>query len=256
MLKSLQNIEEEFLMVNQLPPDHLQQFVGGNFEQVGKEFLTLFQQFGGLKQNDSVLDVGSGVGRMAVPLTTFLSTEGLYRGFDISKEGIDWSIANISSEYPHFQFEHINIYNHLYNPNGSLTSTGFHFPYEADTFNFVFLTSIFTHLMEDEMTHYLHEINRVMKKDGTCLLTMFIVNDEATDLIKAGKSSLQFPHKVGEASIENLALPNAAVGYSLNTVEAMMNKTNFVRSELKFGSWCGRTQFTTYQDLLVLKKKR
>ncbi|PFK01104.1 SAM-dependent methyltransferase, partial [Bacillus cereus] len=51
-----------------LPPPELDQYVGGDFEKVGKEFLNHFIQIGALKSNEKVLDVGCGVGRMAVPL--------------------------------------------------------------------------------------------------------------------------------------------------------------------------------------------
>ncbi|WP_099305085.1 class I SAM-dependent methyltransferase [Bacillus sp. Marseille-P3800] len=243
-------------MSSQLPPEHLQQFVGGNFESVGKEFLQLFQQYGHLKPNDHVLDVGSGVGRMALPLSTYLSDKGSYKGFDISKEGVEWAKNNIAATHTNFQFDHVDIYNHLYNPNGTLTSTSFTFPYPDQSFDFIFLTSIFTHLMEEEIAHYLSEIDRVLKEDGTCLFTMFIVNKEAKDCIQAGKSTIQFPFRVGEAFIENETYPNAAVGYDYPQMEGLINETNLQIKEVKLGNWCGRTTYTTYQDLLILNKKK
>ncbi len=45
-------------------------FVGdGDFKSKGNEFLKYFIEIGGIKKTDHVLDVGCGIGRMAVPLT-------------------------------------------------------------------------------------------------------------------------------------------------------------------------------------------
>jgi len=42
---------------------------GGNFKSVGEKFLRYFKDVGGLKPDDEdVLDVGCGIGRMAISL--------------------------------------------------------------------------------------------------------------------------------------------------------------------------------------------
>ena len=56
-----------------VPPRRLS-FVGaGDFTAIGLEFLRYFQDLGGLRPTDHVLDVGCGIGRMALPLTGYLS---------------------------------------------------------------------------------------------------------------------------------------------------------------------------------------
>jgi 2-polyprenyl-3-methyl-5-hydroxy-6-metoxy-1,4-benzoquinol methylase len=74
---------------NMVPPRTMYHFVGdGDYKAVGMEFRNLFTQYGGLKPEHRVLDVGCGIGRMAVPLTEYLSGPGEYRGFDIVKKGV------------------------------------------------------------------------------------------------------------------------------------------------------------------------
>jgi 2-polyprenyl-3-methyl-5-hydroxy-6-metoxy-1,4-benzoquinol methylase len=64
---SIFHSNEEFL-----PPRALR-FVGnGDFLQVGKIFLNIFIEKAGLQKTDNVLDVGCGIGRMAIPLTKYL----------------------------------------------------------------------------------------------------------------------------------------------------------------------------------------
>ena len=48
-----------------------------------------------------MLDVGCGTGRMAVPLTGYLSDEE-YEGFDLMPEVIEWCQENITPDIPTF----------------------------------------------------------------------------------------------------------------------------------------------------------
>src|SRR5262245_2380217 len=72
---------------------------GGDFEKIGREFKSYFIDLANLQSNHRVLDVGCGIGRMAVPLTSYLSQEGEYYGFDIVARGIDWCQNRISPKY-------------------------------------------------------------------------------------------------------------------------------------------------------------
>jgi len=51
----------------------------GDFTAIGLEFLRHFIGIGGLEPNERVLDVGCGIGRMAIPLTRYLGAEGFLR---------------------------------------------------------------------------------------------------------------------------------------------------------------------------------
>jgi ubiquinone/menaquinone biosynthesis C-methylase UbiE len=144
------------------PPKRLN-FVGsGEFMKTGEEFLKHFKKIGGLKSSNIVLDIGSGVGMMALPLARYLDTnKGEYYGFDIDKRGVNWCKNNISIKYPHFNFKYVDIHNK------------FVFPYKNGMFDFVFATSVFTHMPLDQIGQYLNEIKRVLKPGGKIFLTFF-----------------------------------------------------------------------------------
>ena len=62
---------------NPLVPPRSMIFVGdGDYEKAGNEFFVYFREFGKLKPSDKVLDVGCGIGRMSLPLTTYLAGGG------------------------------------------------------------------------------------------------------------------------------------------------------------------------------------
>lgn len=80
---------------------------------------------------------------------------------------------NITPKYPNFNFQLADIYNKMYNPQGKYKASDYKFPYANETFDFVFLTSVFTHLLPQDMERYLSEIARVLKKNGRCFITFF-----------------------------------------------------------------------------------
>jgi len=164
-----------------IPPKGLV-FIGcGDFKKTGEEFFHYFIEFGELKPNEKVLDVGCGNGRMAVPLIGYIKGEGLYEGFDIVVEGINWCKKSITSKYPHFHFQVADLYNKEYNPKGKYKASEYKFLYENDSFDFVFLTSVFTHMLPQDMENYFSEIARILKRNGRCLMTFFLLNEESVN---------------------------------------------------------------------------
>ncbi|HEV2710848.1 MAG TPA: class I SAM-dependent methyltransferase [Edaphobacter sp.] len=236
-----------------LPPRRMR-FVGdGDYKGTGFKFREMFIQYGGLKPEYSVLDVGCGIGRMAVPLTGYL--RGEYRGFDIVKMGPDWCTKNVTPRFPNFQFNHADIRNSMYNPSGRFEASSYKFPYEDETFDFVFLTSVFTHMMPLDVENYLSEISRVMKKGGTCFITMFLLNDESKQLIAENKSSQQISHSLQGFSVKDPSEPEGTVGLDESYIRSLYpTKGLSIIDEIHFGSWCGRKDFLSYQDVVVARK--
>lgn len=237
------------------PSRELISFVGGGFKEVGEEFLKHFIELAALKPHEKVLDVGCGVGRMAVPLTTYLNESGHYEGFDIFTDGINWCSKNISTKYPNFHFQLADIYNKQYNPQGNLKASEYKFPFENESFDFVFLVSVFTHILPEDMENYLCEIARVLKKGKRCFATFFLINKESSYLISAKKSTINFAHELGKYCVNNQRTPEAAVGYKEEFVLGIYEKYNLkIMHPVYYGSWCGRQNFLSFQDVIIALK--
>ena len=135
-----------------------------------------------------VLDVGCGIGRAAIPLTRFLSEKGRYEGFDIVPAGIDWCKDKISKRYNNFNFQLSNVYNKVYHPSGWLQSDESTFPYADESFDFVFLISVFTHILPPGMENYFCGNQPRHEDGGRCFITYFLFDDETEKLMRAGRS--------------------------------------------------------------------
>jgi SAM-dependent methyltransferase len=240
-----------------IPPKELVDCIGGgDFKVIGQHFFRHFTQLCDLKSDEQVLDVGCGAGRMAVPLTSYLSEAGSYEGFDIVPASIEWCTAQISSRYPNFRFQLADVHSTKYNPTGLTQGAEYTFPYEDDQFDFVFATSVFTHMWPDETRRYLQEIARVTRPGGRVLVTFFLLNDEGLALINEGKAQVTFHEDFGTHWATSKELPDdevaLRVAFKENVAWEMVEDAGLrIRTPIHYGRWPGREQFVSFQDLIV-----
>jgi len=237
-----------------VPPRKLVFGIGGDLH-VGERFLGWFKDLADLKPDEAVLDVGCGIGRAALPLTRYLSPRGGYDGFDIMRPNIAWCRTAITPRFPNFRFQHVDLWNREYNPRGRLAARDFRFPYADDTFDFAFLTSVFTHLMPDDAAHYLAELGRVLKPGGRCLATFFLLNDESTRLVDAGLGKFRLEPLEGVHRIYSREIPEAAIAFEETFVEEACRIAGLsIDRPIRYGLWSGREPFFDYQDVAMLRK--
>ena len=240
-----------------MPPRSLVAFVGGHdFTLVGEVFKRHFVDLAHLRQDHKVLDVGCGVGRVAVSLTSYLSPDGEYWGFDVAKSGVQWCRKEISPRYPNFHFEWCDVYNKVYNQTGKQHARGYTFPFDDNTFDFVFAVSVFTHMLPNDLEHYLAECSRVLKSGGKCLATFFLLNVESRTLMAAGSSTQQFAHEIDGCWLADRHMPEAAVAYEESLVRQLYEKCGFsTENSIYYGSWCDRASFMDYQDMIIATRR-
>jgi ubiquinone/menaquinone biosynthesis C-methylase UbiE len=226
----------------------------GDFIKQGKVFLQHFVKLGGLAPEHAVLDVGSGMGRMAVPLTKYLSSKGSYEGFDIMPDAVKWCNEHISKEFPNFNFKCAALSNSLYT-NAGEESASFSFPYPDGQFDFVFLTSVFTHMMPADVTQYLNEISRVLKSNGKCFATFFYLDDQAIRFM-ADQEKPFFPYCLGSYFLHNLKVPEANIGFTPEYIDTALLPTQLQIVHIYPGWWSSRAKSDSvdFQDIIIFKK--
>ena len=115
--------------------------------------------------------------------------------------------------YPNFRFQVADVHNKEYNPKGTYKASEYEFPYKKASFDFVILSSAFTHILPDEVPNYLSEIERVMKPGGRAMITFFLLNRQSLKLIEAGKSAIGFKYHFGVYRIKEKSTPETAIAY-------------------------------------------
>jgi SAM-dependent methyltransferase len=237
------------------PPKGLVAVGPGDYEAIGAEFLDYFVRLGHLTPRDRVLDVGCGVGRIAASLTTYLSSSGSYEGFDVVPSGVEWCQAHITPRHRNFRFRTVDIFNTTYNSRGRMRAEDFEFPYPSESFDFAFMTSVFTHMMPNAVERYLHETARVLRKGRRSLITWFILNPESKALIHDGRSRMSFPHERGDFRVMDEKLPEMNVAFEESFVRAAYDRAGMRLSmPIQWGAWCGRRDHLSFQDVVIGEK--
>lgn len=231
-----------------VPPRALTFTGSGNFKETGLRFVSYFKKHG-LQKDHRVLDIGSGIGRMALPLTGFL--ESTYTGLDIMSIGIEWCKRNITSVYPNFNFIKINAKNDLYSNEG-VPATEIHFPVDAGQYDYAILISVFTHLLPAEVEHYLEEIHKALDSGGTCFATFFIFEDEQ-DLINNNFNP--FILQDNHYALMDEKVTSANVAYRSSYLLKIFAEKGFDLVHVSEGRWKSAKGKEDFQDYVVLHKK-
>ena len=159
---------------------------------------------------------------------------------------------HISSRFPNFHFELADLHNEFYSPSGKYRPEDFRFPYADNSFDFIFLTSVFTHLFPDALKNYFSEAGRVLRRGGRSFITYFLLNLESVSLTSEGKSSLNFAYQLKDCWTAYPGNPEGALAFDEGEIRSLYRAGAIRIEELQYGKWCGRENgYGGFQDLIV-----
>jgi SAM-dependent methyltransferase len=241
-------------------PVHLVNKTGGGtdtFEKISDWHIAQVQKYIGIKPTDNVVEIGCGIGRDAIPLTTILA-QGTYLGTDTIGASIRWCIENISSRCPNFRFVHHDIRDALHNPKGMLQASDIILPVIDQTTDLILLHSVFTHMFKDEIVHYLREFRRILKPSGRVWASCFIANDSTLAAVRNQPRpgwGVQFRYTYEDGCfINSEQQPRAAVAYEDKVLMDMIELSGLQVDDILWGSWSGqRDNARSGQDTIILR---
>jgi len=240
----------------ELPPKSLR-FMNEDdqkFFDIGRVNIKLLEEYG-LDKTSFILDIGSGYGRLAYALNKeFPKFSGKYVGVDILPKHVKWCQDNIEEKLENYKFDHLNIINDRYNPEGTIKADQVIIDYNSVEFDLVCLFSVFTHMYERDIKHYLSQINNNLKKGGLCIATFFIYDDERLKKINSREDAFNMKYELN--SHTRYYSPEDklhAISFKKDFVQKMCVEHNFSMEKIVYGDWAGG-QTGYYQDYVVLRK--
>ena len=230
------------------PPYSLRAFVGGaqGFDQVGRWFVEDCRKL--FSRGAQILDIGCGCGRLAYALATdpaLCELDISYVGMDVDRACVRWCRKHITPMNPRFNFYHADCYNASYNPRGKAAAASYRLPHPDGSFQVILLTSVLTHVLEEELRHYLAEVARLLAPDGVAYASLFLYrsgSEAATGLER--HSPLAFPFVQEHCAVNRLDCPANAVAYREDFVMDVVNEAGLRLTEpIRYG----------IQDVLLLE---
>ena len=229
------------------------QFGGRNFYRFGLQLAEHLKTYANLNHQSRVLEVGCGCGRTAFALSAVLDNGG-FDGLDIEKKSIESCQKNKLFNRKKFQFQFQDVQNNEYNPTGTSRADSYRFPYADNQFDVIFLVSVFTHMLTNDVKNYIAEISRMLKPGGVCMLTTFLMDK--------GRQSkaMSFPYKEMDHYFYNQTLPEAAVGYVSEFYITHFSSHGLVQiHDVLWGSWRNSSQVVSTsgfpQDIVFFQKQ-
>jgi SAM-dependent methyltransferase len=171
-------------------------------------------------------------------------TEGTYEGFDIIKIFVTWLQKNFTPKNTNFRFQHSNIFNSAYNPDGKIKAAEYYFPHPDNSFDLVYLESVFTHMLPKDLEHYLLEIVRVLKPNGFCSISYFLLYPERSKI--QNDIRMKFYETKDVYQVSNLKVPEAAVAYPREYILSHYQKLSLETTKLFYGD---------LQDVIIARKQ-
>jgi SAM-dependent methyltransferase len=242
-------------------PIELLNMTGGGvetFDAIADAHISNLKKFIGISPGHSILEIGCGIGRDAIPLTKLLSKNGKYLGVDIIKRSIDFCNKNIKARYKNFNFIHYDVADQLHNPNGTIKTVDIKLPMPDQSIDRIIAWSVFTHLYENDIRHYLNEFRRVLKTDGLAYVTVFVVDEvilNAARKTNLTPFNLRFEHLLTEGCfINDPAFPLGAIAYTRDALHAMIKDAGLaLNRDFLRGAWSGFfSEPEDGQDVMIL----
>ncbi len=243
-------------------PQELIEYIGsGAAGQAGYRSIgyTLFREvlaMTGFRATDRVLDIGAGVGRLAMAFAPYLQG-GSYLGMDTWQEGIAWAGANIQPLFPaSLRFQA------LPSPpqgrrRGYLADYVAPLGLEEASFDLAVCTSLFAHLRESACVGYFEQIARVLRPDGLAFVTASLIRRDEADYFRHRNDSINEEDSFGFYVVDDTYCKSFI--YADNFLTAA--ETNGLKvCRYSPGVWIGehgapsRIHGDNFQDAIVLRK--
>lgn len=222
------------------------------------EMLEALRRLADLSPSSQVLDVGCGMGRLGAAMSSYLDATGSYEGLDIVPDGIIWCNDNIACRHENVHFTLADVRNGEYNPKGRIEAIDYRFPFDDESFDLVVLISVFTHMLPPELEHYLDEIARVLKPDGRCFESYYLLTEQSRQMMVKKESRKWFKYEFDSYSLLSAKVPELGVAYDEQFI-GQLHARHQLETECYLSWWSrGRPSDSTTlpgeQDALIARR--
>lgn len=259
-----ERVPSPILNYNQNPPWKLSTYIREFKEDASLRELPMLLDLSKKGKATRIFDYGCGLGRLAYAASCYLGEEGRYVGYEVHA-GARTFLQHAYRKYDNLEFigddlkaedNYVEVLQ-ARKKTGGIAAEDISFPERFhDVFDVQFSHSVFTHMWKPAIVAVLKAISPLMRPDGVCANTWFVVDEFAQYTLDCGTADRALPYEVNGALTTTLRNPLIDTAYRLADVEEMYRMAGHDVIDIRYGSWSGRDNGTTYQDVVISKPKR
>ena len=187
-----------------------------------------------------MLDIGCGIGRLALPLTSYLKG-GSYDGWTSSRQGSIGATSTSGGDTRISTSRWPMSTTRSTTPKGACRHRNTRFPIPTTPLILLFLISVFTHMLPEDTHRYIAEISRRVRPGGRCWASFYIFDADSIEMMEAGKGFLRFKHDHGTYWTVNDKAPELSTGYEEGYVKELFERHGLSLADgMYYGGWSGR----------------
>jgi hypothetical protein len=109
-------------------------------------------------------------------------------------------------------------------------------------------------MLPRDVANYWKQIARTLKPGGRVLVTAFLLNEDSHAHLASPQNTVSLPYDLGIYRVHELEQPEKIVAYEEEFMRTLITSAGLVSEQVYSGSWCGRTNFLSYQDIIVVRR--
>ena len=215
----------------------------------------------GLTPNSVLLDYGCGLGRLAYAASKYLAPEGSYYGYEPNPTALLF-LRRAYADRANFSFagrtlrrdeDYVAIERHEARDGGDAAGA-LDLSFVSRPLTVQWSCSVFTHMWVDPIVNVLKTIRPALGSEGISVNTWLCIDDFAAYALRCGVADRALPHRVNGAYTYSETNPLVCTAYDLPTMREIYARAGHNIVDILWGSWSGRDNGVTYQDIVVSKR--
>ena len=222
-----------------------------------------------LDESSSTLDFGCGIGFLAAAFAVAEPSAGRYLGYEPERRAREW-LQRVYARDERFRFGGTDLptqMNYATNRGNFATARE---NYEnrvratpdldalkaligSSTLDLQVTNSVFTHMWPDDIVDALKAINTFADRKTVFVNTWEIIDEFAERAMENGDVHRKYTIEVDGVLTYSHSNPLSGTGYRLGLMEDIYRRAGHEIVEIRYGSWSGRENNVTYQDIVVSK---
>lgn len=223
----------------------------GAFVEGGREIVPFYRDVLGVGPDTRLLEIGSGIGRRAVPLIDRIDGAGSYVGVEADPRMVRWCIEHITPRNPAFTFMPSGVRNSSYGRSDRLPPEQLVFPFPDRSFDVVVLWAVCTHMLPEAIEQHLREVRRMLRPGGRMAASFFVVDDWVLAQVGSGDTTYPVNHLMDGYWTSNPAAPEDLVAVERDWLRSALDRSGLTVRSWRPGSWSNHAVDPAYAGLNV-----